>query len=201
MTAVCSILVVVLLSGGCSVAGQRIDLGAQPPSSAPAPTGQPWPGLKHSTPVWVDVPDIDAHSSLVPLGLNEDRTVALPSVHQPEQAGWYRYGPSPGEPGPAVILGHVNGDGKDGIFARLRELRPGKEIRVGRADGTVARFTVTRMAQVSKNHFPAAQVYGNTADPELRLITCGGTFDETAHSYRDNIIAYARFIGAAEDHR
>ncbi|WP_243795081.1 class F sortase [Saccharopolyspora gloriosae] len=186
----------VLALSGCSAAGQEIDLAPQPPAvTSASPAGEQLPKLPESTPDWLDVPDIDAHSTLLPLGLNDDRTVAVPSVHEPMQAGWYRYGPTPGETGPAVILGHVNGDGQDGIFARLHQLGSGDEIRVGREDGTVARFTVTRMDQVPKDRFPTDEVYGDTTEPELRLITCGGAFDDAAGSYRDNIIAYATFTG------
>lgn len=191
-----SAVAAVLALSGCSAAGQETNLAQQPPASTSAsPAGEPLPKLPGSAPGWLDVPNIDAHSTLLPLGLNDDRTVAVPSVHEPMQAGWYRYGPTPGETGPAVILGHVNGDGQDGIFARLHQLGSGDEIRVGREDGTVARFTVTRMDQVPKDHFPTDEVYGDTTEPELRLITCGGAFDDAVDSYRDNIIAYATFTG------
>jgi sortase (surface protein transpeptidase) len=130
-------------------------------------------------------------SSLVGLGLNADGTVEVPPVTAPMQAGWFAGGPRPGEPGPAVILGHVNGGGHAGIFARLHELKAGDEVLIGRSDGGSARFVVRRVDQVAKNEFPTDAVYGDTAGPELRLITCGGTFDRAAHSYRDNVIVYA----------
>ncbi|KAA5834478.1 class F sortase [Saccharopolyspora hirsuta] len=180
-----------LVLSGCSAADQPLDLGT---TTAPQQV-QAATALAPSPPTWIEVPRIDARSSLVPLGLNPDRTVELPSVHEPMQAGWYRYSPTPGAVGPAVVLGHVNGDGQDGVFARLRELQPGDEIRIGRQDGQVARFVVHRMAQEPKSGFPADEVYGDTADPQLRLITCGGAFDGTARSYRDNIIAFATFTG------
>jgi sortase (surface protein transpeptidase) len=127
----------------------------------------------------------------VPLGLNADRTVQVPPVDTPEQAGWFTGAPRPGDPGPAVLLGHVNGGGQAGIFARLGELGPGDEVLVERADGSTVRFTVRRVDQVPKTDFPTDEVYGDTDGPELRLITCGGSFDESADSYRDNIIVYA----------
>lgn len=188
---VAAVLVLAALAlSGCSAAGQSIDLGA--PASAPV---QATSALSRSEPAWIEIPRIGARSSLVPLGLNPDRTVAVPSVREPMQAGWYQYSPTPGETGPAVVLGHVNGDGEDGIFARLHELRPGDEILVGRQDGQVARFVVERMAQEPKTGFPADEVYGNTAGPEIRLITCGGLFDHAERSYRDNIIAFAVLAG------
>ncbi|MFI0462624.1 class F sortase [Saccharopolyspora sp. 5N102] len=191
-TVAAALVLAAMALSGCSPGGQSIDLVT--PSSAPVRES---PAVPRSEPAWIEIPRIGARSSLVPLGLNPDRTIEVPSVHQPMQAGWYEYGPTPGETGPAVVLGHVNGDGQDGIFARLRELRPGDEILIGRQDGRVARFVVDRMAQPPKTGFPADEVYGNTAGPELRLITCGGSFDHSARSYRDNIIAFAALTGMA----
>ncbi|GAA0535830.1 hypothetical protein GCM10011581_24640 [Saccharopolyspora subtropica] len=188
-----------VLLAGCGVAAQPLDLasGGYPPVAPPASAAAPLASaaaLPASEPVWLEIPRIGARSSLVPLGLNPDRTVQVPPLDQPMLAGWYKHGPTPGETGPAVILGHVNGNGEEGIFARLRELRPGDEILVGRRDGRVARFVVQRMRQVPKARFPSDEVYGDTTGPELRLITCGGSFDKAARSYRDNIIAFAMLV-------
>jgi LPXTG-site transpeptidase (sortase) family protein len=141
-------------------------------------------------PAEIGIPRIDATSQLIELGLNADQTVQVPPVDTPLQAGWFTSAPKPGEPGPAVVLGHVNG-GRAGIFARLHELAAGDEVLIRRTDGTTARFTVNRVEQVPKTDFPTEEVYDNTANPELRLITCGGAFDNNARSYRDNVIVYA----------
>lgn len=142
-------------------------------------------------PAGVEIPKIAAASTLVPLGLNPDRTVRVPPVEQPMQAGWYSDGPRPGEVGPSVILGHVDGGGLPGIFHRLRELAEGDEILVSRVDGSTVTFVVRKVEQVAKSEFPTDRVYGDTDEVELRLITCGGQFDAAARSYRDNIIVYA----------
>lgn len=142
-------------------------------------------------PVRLSIPAIDAVSSLIPLGLNRDDSVQVPPVSTPMQAGWFDGGAAPGEPGPAVLLGHVDGDRQAGIFFRLHELTPGAQVLITRADGSVVRFTVTKVVKVAKGDFPTQAVYGPTADPELRLVTCGGTFDSAAHSYVDNVIVYA----------
>jgi sortase (surface protein transpeptidase) len=176
-----------------------VNRGGEPvPAAAPAAPAAPADarqaqaaGMPRSEPVSVDIPKIAAQSSLVPLGLNPDNTIEVPPVSRPMQAGWYTYGPTPGEVGPAVILGHVDGNKEKGIFFRLREMAPGDEVVVSRKDGTTAKFTVRRVDQVQKDQFPTDAVYGDTAGPELRLITCGGSFDHAAHSYRDNIIVYA----------
>jgi sortase (surface protein transpeptidase) len=160
------------------------------PAPAPAAAAAPAAGLPRSVPVSVDVPSIDAHSSLVPLGLNADKTVQVPPVDQPLQAGWYSYGPTPGQVGPAVVLGHIDGNHQKGIFWRLHEVKKGDQIVVGRQDGSKATFTVSKVDQIAKQSFPTEAVYGNTTAPEIRLITCGGAFDASAHSYLDNIIVY-----------
>lgn len=173
---------------------------AAPTLSAPTIEGGPVtaiPPLGFSNPVDLRIDTINASSSLVPLGLNPDQTVEVPPVSQPLQAGWYKLGPTPGAIGPAVILGHINGGGQPGIFARLHELKPGDQVKVSRADGKTALFTVTKLQQVSKDSFPTAQVYGDTTQAELRLITCGGSFDRSKHSYVDNIVVFATLTGVA----
>jgi len=147
-----------------------------------------------SEPTEVRIPKIGAVSSLVPLGLNPDETVEVPPVEQPMQAGWYRLARTPGEAGPAVLLGHVDGNRQPGIFFRLKELVVGDEVVVSRKDGTTAKFRVHKKEQVAKDSFPAEAVYGDTDVPELRLITCGGSFDQAAHSYRDNVVVYATLV-------
>lgn len=175
-------LIVALLSGCGTAAGQ-------PSQTVP---GTPAPEPAAVAPTSVDVARLGIHSSLVHLGLNPDGTIAVPSLDEPMQASWYSEGPAPGEVGPAIVLGHVDARGKPGIFHRLPEMAEGDEITIGRADGSALRFVVTRVAQVAKAEFPTAEVYGPTAEPELRLITCGGSFDRAAGHYRDNIIVFAR---------
>jgi hypothetical protein len=152
-------------------------------------------GLGRSTPARIEIPRIGATSTLTSLGLNQDQTVEVPPIEQRMQAGWYSNGPTPGEVGPAVVLGHVDGQGKPGIFFRLRELRPGDKILITRDDGRTLTFVVERVQQVAKAEFPSDEVYGDTSRPELRLITCGGSFDHSAKSYRDNTIIYAVLAG------
>lgn len=187
MGRISSAVVATVLATTAALAGCAAPSTARP-APPPSSTTQ---SAAIAPPASISIPRIDASSTLVELGLNADQTVQVPPVDTPRQAGWFTGAPKPGEPGPAVILGHVNGGGQSGIFARLRELTAGDEILVRRTDNSTARFTVDRVAQVPKNHFPTDEVYGNTEGPELRLITCGGSFDRNAHSYRDNIIVYA----------
>lgn len=144
-----------------------------------------------AAPISISVPSIRAKSSLVALDIRNG-AIDVPPVSRPQQAGWYVQSPRPGDSGPAIILGHVDGGGHEGVFYRLHSIKVGAEIYVNRADGSTVTFHVTRTAQVKKTAFPASDVYGNTADAEIRLITCGGTFDRSARSYRDSIIVWAK---------
>jgi hypothetical protein len=142
-------------------------------------------------PVRVDIPGIGVSSSLIRLGREPDGTVETPALRRAAVAGWYELGPRPGDPGSAVILGHVDSDGGPAVFFRLRELRRGDEIRVRRADGSVLRFVVERTEQFPKERFPTDDVYYPTLTPGLRLVTCGGLFDHRTGHYRSNIIVFA----------
>jgi sortase (surface protein transpeptidase) len=154
--------------------------------------------LPAAQPTHLAVPAIGVSSDLLQLGQNTDGTVEVPPLAKDSKAGWYRFSPSPGELGPAVLLGHVDSSEYGaGVFFRLGALRPGDTISVTRADATVATFRVTRVASYPKDDFPTLAVYGNTGDAELRLITCGGAFDRSARSYVDNIVVYAALTGSS----
>lgn len=151
------------------------------------------PVLARSAPTSIDIPAIGVHSDLLTLGLNADHSVTVPPLNAKDsQAGWYRYSPTPGELGPAIILGHVDSaEFGPAVFFRLGDLVKGDAIRVARTDGSVATFVVDRNVRYPKSSFPTDEVYGNIDHAGLRLITCGGHFDVDAGSYQDNDVVYA----------
>lgn len=164
-----------------------------PPASPGADTAAADPAA--AQPVSVGIPTIGVTSDLLRLGLNDDGTVEVPPLGPDDQAGWYERGPAPGDVGPAVLLGHVDSaEHGPGIFFDLGALQPGDEVEVARADGTVAVFAVDRVERHPKDDFPTIEVYGDTADAQLRLITCGGDFDSSVRSYQDNVIAFATLV-------
>jgi Sortase domain len=152
--------------------------------------------MSRSRPVSIDIPSIGVRSSLLSLGVNADKTVQVPSGAGYDQAGWYRYSPTPGSLGPAVILGHVSGTRGASVFYELGRLRPGDRVRVTRRDGSVAIFEVARVRRYPKDRFPTQLVYGNTDHPALRLITCGGLFDSTTGHFVDNVVVFASLVGS-----
>jgi sortase (surface protein transpeptidase) len=118
-------------------------------------------------------------------------TGALQVPSSTSVAGWYTGSPRPGAIGSAVIAGHIDSYLGPGVFFELSRLRPGDRVYVRRADGTLAVFRVTAVRSYVKDHFPTQAVYGPTPDAELRLITCGGTFDPAVRSYLSNTVVYA----------
>jgi hypothetical protein len=177
--------------------GQRAPGGGTTPShSRSTPGGAQAAPLGRSEPTRLAIPAIGVDTALIPLGLNPDGTIAVPPLGRTAPAGWYRYVATPGEVGPAVILGHVD-SARDGpaVFFRLSELRAGDRISVRRADGRTAVFTVTRVDEHPKEAFPTESVYGALDRPGLRLVTCGGTYDKIRRQYRGNVVAYAEYTG------
>jgi hypothetical protein len=173
--------------------------GSPPPeptrSSAPGTSAAP-EAVDAAEPVSVNLPSIGVTSDLMRLGLNDDGTVQVPPLEREDRAGWYERGPAPGALGPAVILGHVDSaQYGPGVFFDLGAVQPGDTVEVARADGSVVAFVVDRVEVHPKEEFPTIDVYGNTDDSQLRLITCGGDFDSSARSYEDNVIVFATLSG------
>jgi sortase (surface protein transpeptidase) len=161
-----------------------------PPTTPPtteSTTDSPLPTTE-GDPLRVTIPAIGVDARLVPVGLKPDGSMRTPAFGL---AAWYQPGPLPGEPGPAVLVAHVDSkaNGPD-VFYRLRELAPGDQITVHYRDATTT-FAVTGKEQAAKTALPTERIWTGTTTPVLRLITCGGAFDRSARSYLDNVIVYA----------
>jgi sortase (surface protein transpeptidase) len=151
--------------------------------------------MAYSVPVGVRIAAIGVNATVIPLGLNPDGTVQVPSLSTPMLTSWYDEGPAPGQEGPATIYGHVDTAATGpAVFYRLGDLTTCDTVDVTLADHFVAVFRVYRIAMYPKAAFPTMTVYGDTPDPELRLITCGGPFNYAAGSYYDNIVVFARLV-------
>ncbi|RSM82357.1 class F sortase [Amycolatopsis sp. WAC 01375] len=187
---VAAALVLSLALTGCGTDEPALP-AAQAAAESTPPVVKPFNGTR---PTNVRIPKIGAESSLVTVAIGKDGKMSVPSAKTPMQAAWYRLSPVPGDVGPSILLGHVDGNKQPGIFYKLKDVNPGDEVLVDRSDGKSLKFVVEKKDQVPKDQFPEEAVYGNTDKPQLRLITCGGVFDKEEHSYKDNVIVYANLV-------
>ncbi len=168
------------------------------PTERPDPTDLPSlldePSPRVTLPVAIEIPDIDVRSALVALGVDDDRRLEVPA--DADQAGWYAGGPRPGEEGAAVVVGHFDWTDGPAVFWRLNQLQTGDPVHVTGLDGTTTDFIVDRVERWPKAEFPTDLVYQDADGAELRLITCGGSFNDEVGSYRDNVIVFARLATA-----
>jgi hypothetical protein len=188
-----------LVAAGAGAAGLSLTRHPDVPVAAelqvlPAPTGPieaaPTEGAAEvAEPVSLVIPSIGVTTSLVHLGLTSSGALQVPPTTS--VAGWYAGSPRPGSIGSAVIAGHIDSVTGPGVFFRLSQLQRGARVYVRRADGTLAVFEVTEVQTYAKDAFPTTAVYGAVPDPELRLITCGGTFDYSTRSYLSNTVVFA----------
>lgn len=158
-------------------------------------SGTRGPLLQRSAPTRISIPSIGVNGVLGTIGLDRTGQIETPPLGKDSHAYWLDVSPTPGELGPATIIGHVDSAANGpGVFFRLGDLRQRDVIDVSRTDGTTATFEVERVAEYKKASFPTQEVYGNIDHAGLRLITCGGSFDSSARSYESNIVVYASLV-------
>jgi len=160
------------------------------PTEVPAAASASAAPLRASRPVRITVPAIGVNAPVIRLGLAPDHTLQVPTDFG--DAGWWSGGVSPGQRGPAVIVGHVDSVSGPAVFYRLRDLHRGDRVIVRLRDGSAVTFVVQRLQEVSKSDFPTEEVYGPTRSPTIRLVTCGGSFDARTGHYVDNIVVFGQ---------
>ncbi|MGY0007909.1 class F sortase, partial [Micromonospora sp. I033] len=147
-----------------------------------------------SLPVRLAVPAIKVTAPVTPVGQARDGSIDVPPLTQHNQTGWYDRGAVPGDPGRAIIVGHVDTKSGPAVFYRLHDLKPGDRIEVTRSDRSVVTFKVDTVEYFDKANLPADRVYGDSGPAELRLITCGGEWVGGRTGYQDNVIAFASLL-------
>jgi hypothetical protein len=180
-----------------------LEVYPHPPIRMPSPTGPrltlpslDGKPLPRSLPVTVRIPSIGVDARVIALGMGYGDIVNVPSLSTPMLTSWFDGGVTPGQNGPAVLFGHVDSAVTGpAVFYRLGDLRPGDVVYVTRADGTTAVFDVDAINLYSEYAFPDRAIYGSTASPALRLVTCGGDFDTKTHLYLDRTVAWAKYLG------
>lgn len=166
----------------------------RPPAAELPPAARP---LGNALPQRLDIPALGVQAPVVARGLDRAGAVDPPPFDQAGVVGWYAAGAEPGAAGAAVMVGHVDTETRPAVFYKLSTLTPGRTVRVVRDDGRVAEFTVDDVQVLSRDHFDARQAYGvhRPGRAELRLITCGGTFDPVSRSYTANVVVSAYLTG------
>lgn len=175
-------------------------------------TGGPWwrdsgtrepprefPVLAPSRPVRLEIPSIGVRAPVRRVGLAEDGSIAVPDLERHNEVGWYERGPTPGQFGPAIIVGHADTRTGPSVFHGLARLRPGDRVEVTRQDRSVAIFEVNSVERFDKDALPVERVYGDYGRPWLRLITCGGRWVGGSTGYKDNIVAFASLVDSRDD--
>jgi hypothetical protein len=166
----------------------------RPPDVSLPPAHRP---LGDALPQRVDIPDLGVQAPVVARGLDGSGAVDPPPFDQPGVVGWYAAGAKPGAAGTALMVGHVDTETRPAVFYKISALKPGERVRVVRDDGKVAEFTVDDVQVIGRDRFDAQQAYGprQSGRAELRLITCGGTFDRASGSYTANVVVSAYLTG------
>jgi hypothetical protein len=190
-----AVLILLLLAPGGPPGPSAAASAPRPPVplalAALAPEGLP---SSTAPPIRLQIPAIHVSTKIVDEGLGADGALQVPPLTDAgvREVGWYDLGPAPGQVGSAIIVGHVDSYQAAGVFYDLGSLVPGNAVEVTLANGETVHFTVTSVHEYSKAHFPASEVYGPEPYQALRLITCGGAFDEATGHYLSNIVVYAR---------
>ncbi|MFE6271266.1 class F sortase [Streptomyces goshikiensis] len=153
--------------------------------------------LGAAPPARVDVPSIGIQAPVVSRGLDKDGAIDPPPYDRPGTVGWWGGGAQPGTAGTALLVGHVDTASKPAVFYGLSSAKPGDSVRVVRADGTVAEFTVEDVQVYERAGFDPHKAYGPrvAGRAELRLVTCGGTYDKAAKQYSANVVVSAYLTG------
>lgn len=190
-----AVVVFALTRGEPSPPSAAMRVPAAVKTSVPKMTVDPQASaLKRSQPLRVRIPAIGVNAPVMEVGLDSSGTVQVPPLDNHNLLGWYKYGPTPGQRGASVILGHVDSVTGASVFFDLKNLHKGDTVYVTLADGKTAAFVVDGLQNTPKTTFPSDAVYGKLGYPGLRLITCGGAFDQATGHYVDNIIVYAHLV-------
>ncbi|MEE1747514.1 MULTISPECIES: class F sortase [unclassified Streptomyces] len=174
-------------TGDIAAVGRPLGIALPPPHDP----------IEGAVPERVEIPSIGVRAPVVARGLDKDGAIEPPPFDTPQTVGWYGGGTEPGAKGPALLVGHVDTEIRPAVFYGLSAARPGAKVEVIRTDGTVAEFTIDDVQVFTRARFDADKAYGPRQDgrAELRLITCGGTFDRTSHEYDANVVVSAYLTG------
>lgn len=174
---------------GVRVLPSAISAGVRPPPRS-------FPVLDASQPIGIGIDAIGLTAPVHEVGIAPDGAIEAPSAQRAQEVGWYDQSPTPGQYGPAVLVGHVDTRTGPAVFHALGKVRAGTRVEISRADGSVAVFEVNSVSRYDKTQLPVAEVYEDFSRPGLRLITCGGRWVGGRVGYADNIVVFASLVAA-----
>lgn len=167
------------------------------------PAGEPppraFPVLDPSRPERLTIPSIKVEAPILDVGQAGDGSIDVPPLKRHNEAGWFDGGPTPGQFGPALIVGHADTKSGPSVFYDLPKLKPGHRIEVLRADHSVAVFEVNSVEHFDKTRLPMQRVYGDYSRPSLRLMTCGGEWVGGKTGYSDNVVVFASLVDSRKN--
>lgn len=162
----------------------------QAPVNVPV-VSQPVGAVRGAPPVQLKIPELKIDQRLVGLRVRADRQLEVPQSYG--DIGWWNTGPVAGDPGAALMVGHLDSQEGPAVFYGLSSLTTGAAIAVRRADGTTVTFAVTKVQSFAKDDFPDQLVYRTEGKSSLHLLTCGGSYDPST-GYRDNVVVFADLV-------
>ncbi|MFD9726201.1 class F sortase [Streptomyces sp. NPDC059072] len=193
-----SVLVLGLWLWGRQITGVPAPLAGQPGGTVGPGLPAARAPLAGALPQRVDVPSIGIQAPVIPRDLDKDGAIEPPPYDSPGTVGWWGKGVQPGAAGTALMVGHVDTRAKPAVFYGLSSAQPGGKVRVVRADGSVAEFTIEDVRVYERAGFDPHKAYGQrvAGRAELRLVTCGGSYDKEAKEYTANVVVSAYLTGA-----
>ncbi len=143
-------------------------------------------------PVTLYIPSLGINAKVQQVGLNSIGNIGAPNNFT--DVAWYKYGPAPGQPGSAIIDGHVdNGLGLAGVFKNLSTIATGTEMSVTTALGKTLVFQVVAINVYGYQNVPMASIL-NSSSPTIQLITCDGTWVGDQKTYDERLVVSATLI-------
>ena len=158
------------------------------PSATPLPTPSPTPYVQ-KIPVRIYFTDHKLQAEIKPVGVTENNEMG--TLDSAQDSAWYQFGPSPGEPGNALLNGHVRWKGEKGTFSILKEMKTGEEVVIEFDDGTFKYFIVDTLNTYLLDEVPAS-VMDLKGESRMTLITCLGDYDQALGTSRSRVVAVCK---------
>ncbi len=161
------------------------------PTPTEPPTTTPDAMAALGVPIRLELPSIGVSALVEQVGITQDRRMAVPSSW--DRVAWFKHGFRPGEPGNAVVAGHLDtSSGGPAVFWNLDKLAPGDEAIVHYSNGDRLVFVVQGSAiyDYDASGPSIEQIFGPALTANLNLITCEGAWDHGRATYTKRLVVF-----------